>query len=52
MPAGARVYAYIVRVKKDAQKPEPTISLEVLEQFQKDIKKYVGPGNCVGISLK
>ena len=48
MPAEARAYAYIVEIKKDARKPEPTISLEMLKQYQKDIEKYVSPENCVG----
>lgn len=48
MPAEARAYVYIVEIKKAARKTEPTISLEVLKQYQKDIKKYISPENCVG----
>lgn len=52
MPAEARAYAYIVEIKKDAWKPEPTISLEMLKQYQKDIEKYVSPENCVGKTVE
>ena len=52
MTAGTRAYAYIVRVKKDTQNSEPTISLEALRQYQKDVEKYVSPENCVGKAVE
>lgn len=36
-----RDYAYQVHLKKSAQKPEPTISLDALKQYQDDIEKYI-----------
>lgn len=41
MSAVARDYAYQVKIEKSEQKPEPTISREVLKQYQADVAKYL-----------
>lgn len=41
MPTSARNYAYRVIIQSDEQKPEPTISLKTLRQYQNDVAKYL-----------
>lgn len=41
MSAVAKDYAYQVKIEKGEKKPEPTISLEVLKQYQADVAKYL-----------
>lgn len=41
MSAVARDYAYQVKIENGKEKPEPTISLEVLKQYQADVAKYL-----------
>ena len=45
MSAVARDYAYQVKIKKDNEKPEPTVSLEVLKKYQADVAKYLREKN-------
>lgn len=41
MSAVAKNYSYRVKVKKGDEKKEPTISLELLKQYKKDVAKYL-----------
>ena len=41
MSAVARDYSYRVKVDKDCEKKEPTISLEQLKQYKQDVAKYL-----------
>lgn len=45
MSAVARDYAYQVKIEKGKEKPEPTISPEVLKQYQADVAKYLREKN-------
>lgn len=40
MSAVAKNYVYQVKIDKDNRKPEPTISLQTLKQYQRDVAKY------------
>lgn len=41
MSAVASDYVYLVKIKKGAEKPEPTISAETLKQYKADVAKYL-----------
>lgn len=45
MSAVARDYAYQVKIADGKEKPEPTISLEVLKKYQADVAKYLQKEN-------
>jgi len=41
MSASAQNYVYEMRVTKGQEKPEPTISKEKLDEYRKNVEKYL-----------
>ena len=41
MSANASNYVYQVKVRKDAQKPEPSVSAEAIAAYRQNVEKYL-----------
>lgn len=41
MSANASNYVYQVKISKDAKKPEPTVSVETIAAYRRNVEKYL-----------